>query len=130
LSKEKKKHKNKVKEKNIVKSSEPKPVMDKKIKRNRLPPALVLPVPKNRRDSFQLHPDSFADVTQTELTTIPTELPEVELDIFIPTHIVTRRPATQMHYAKLVRFVRTLRSAGRSIPFLLRNIVLELEDEQ
>lgn len=38
------------------------------------------------------------------------------------------KPASAQHYRKLVRFSQTLRSNGRQLPFLLRNIVSEEEN--
>lgn len=58
----------------------------------------------------------------------PIETPVLEdIDVFVPILVITGQPATQAHFSKLTRFVQSLRAAGKSVPFLLRNISVEPE---
>lgn len=110
----------------------------KKRKKDRLPPPVVIPAPKNRRESLLTAAPVRLDGHLIRPAPEPSKTPivakasdqlplEEDLDVFVPIHVVIGRPATRVHHAKLTRFVQSLREAGKSVPFLLRNINVEPE---
>lgn len=104
----------------------------KKKKEKKMPPKVIIPAPKRRKEEDLVEP--------VELEKIPTiRIPKAqpkpsskaeELDVYEPILMVTGRPSTQLHFAKLCRFALKLKEEGRQLPFLLRNIVVEESEEE
>ena len=102
-----------------------------------MPPKEIIPAPKRRKEQEE---------EIAEIVTEPEKIPTIRiakqhiplkatlqcdgLDVYEPILMVTGRPSTQLHYAKLCRFAQKLNAEGRQLPFLLRNIVVEEEVQE
>lgn len=121
----------------VIKIKAAKKDKKKKKKEKKMPPKEIIPAPKRRKEQEEEVTQIVAEPEKIPTIRISREMirPKATiqsdgLDIYEPILMVTGRPSTQLHYAKLCRFSQKLKDEGRQLPFLLRNIVVEEAEEQ